>query len=109
MEPLLLYMPLLIMQMFWTLVSECSETFLFSLVQWLFFLLLTLMIIFSLLKYVRSILIKNGNELFSYQRNCGAKVVDGIVKAKTCGITQVVNGQVATVRRIQSCNPEQSI
>ena len=37
MEPLLLYMPLLIMQMFWTLVSECSEIFLFSLVQWLFF------------------------------------------------------------------------
>ena len=36
-EPLLLYMPLLIMQMFWTLVGECSEIFLFSLVQWLFF------------------------------------------------------------------------
>ena len=97
------------MQMFWTLVSECAE-FLFSLVQWLFFfLLLTLMIIFSLLKYVRPILIKNGNELFSYQRNCGAKVVDSIIKAKKCGITQVVNGQVATVRRIQSCNPEQNI
>ena len=71
MEPLLLYMPLLIMQMFWTLVSECSEIFLFSLVQWLFFLLLTLMIIFSVLKYVRPILIKNGNELFCYHKNCG--------------------------------------
>ena len=75
----------------------------------IFFLLLTLMIIFSLLKYVRPILIKNGNELFSYQRNCGAKVVDSIIKAKKCGITQVVNGQVATVRRIESCNPEQNI
>ena len=27
MEPLLLYMPLLIMQMFWTLVSQCAEIF----------------------------------------------------------------------------------
>ena len=80
-----------------------------SLAKWLFFFIAHIDAYFLVAQICQAHFNKNGHELFCYQRNCGAKVVDGIVKAKTCGITQVVNDQVATVRRIQSCNPEQSI